>query len=86
MSWFPLVVITQRQSRSEGDTRPVLLGSTVAEEAAVFAVGDVTVLVADPGTDGAAAHPLHHGAGVAVVPVLGHEHPRCLDVGAQLSV
>ena len=59
--------------------------SPVTEEAAVFAVVEVTV-VADLGTDRAAADPLHHAAGMAVVPVLGHEHPGSLGVSTELPV
>ena len=69
----PPLGVGQGETRTERDAAPVLLCPAVAEEAAMFAVGDVMVAVTNPGTDGAAAHPVHHTAGVAVVPVLVHE-------------
>ena len=44
------------------------------------------VSMADPGTDSAAASPVDEAAGVAVIPVLVHEHPGGVGVGTQLHI
>ena len=75
-----------RDPRDEGPAAALLPPAAVAEEAAVLAIGHVVVAVADPGTHRAAARPVHQAAGVAVVPVLVHEHLGGVGVGAQLHV
>ena len=75
-----------RDPRDEGPATALLPAAAVAKEAAMLTVGHVVVAVADPGTHRAAARPVHQAAGVAVVPVLVHEHLGGVGVGTQLHV